>query len=229
MVARLEAEIRSDIVMGRLPPGHRLLMSALVDRYQASQTPVREALQRLAEQGMVILDPNLGARIVPVSLDAARDLYVARRSVEPDAARLAVENGDAEWLTQIRESVERLRAFAGEGAEARTTDAWSVAHNNFHAQLVAACPSSWLRKFVDILAQHSERYRILTRGDRLLPRDHLAEHERLVTLAQTGDAAGMALAMERHLNLSLSIIEQILDPETPGVHDDHPGPIRGYQ
>ena len=74
--------IRDDIVEGRLEPGVRLKTAELAKRYGTSTNPVGEALHQLQGEGMVIISPNRGARVRPISEDFVRNIYEFRALIE---------------------------------------------------------------------------------------------------------------------------------------------------
>src|SRR5688572_6357929 len=75
LTEQLEEALRADILDGVYRPGQRLRASELTDRYGVSATPLREALQRLAAENLVELDPRLGATVSPISEHDLRDIY----------------------------------------------------------------------------------------------------------------------------------------------------------
>lgn len=221
VASRLESAIRSDIIFGVLHPGQRLRTKDLSDRYGVSATPLREALMRLSEQGLVALDPRMGARIPPISIDDARDIYGARLIIEPRIIERSTREGDDAWLHRVATAMEELRAASASSTPddrpgvVRDSVAWSSAHREFHMELLAGCESYWLRYFAGILYAHSERYCNLARGDEADPRSHLAEHERLFQAALARDPEGAAAALEAHLSTSLEVLATILKRQPP--------------
>lgn len=220
LTARLEETIRLDVISGALPPGQKLRLAELADRYGVSITPLREALQRLAQNGLVVLDAQVGARVSAVSLHDAEDIYDIRLLLEPEAVSRSVGHADDTWLKELSAAMDELRAASvaldaeassdGELARARWA-AWGTAHNAFHAVLVDRCGSQWLRHFIEILHQHSERYRNLARGGGDVMRAVLDEHEHLFGVATSGDADAAAAATQSHLRLSMEILAKIVD------------------
>ncbi len=78
LTTQLEDALRLDIIEGVLAPGQRLRSAELTDRYQVSATPLREALQRLAAQNLVEIDPRFGATVAPISRSDLHDTYWLR-------------------------------------------------------------------------------------------------------------------------------------------------------
>src|SRR3954470_21466444 len=88
--------LKEQIELGELAPGAPLSELSLVERTGASRTPVREALRRLAAEGLVDLAPRQGARVSRVSLQSVRDLFEFRQLLEPVAVRQATETAAAD-------------------------------------------------------------------------------------------------------------------------------------
>lgn len=176
LATQLEDALRVDIIEGVLEPGQRLRAADLTARYGVSATPLREALQRLAAQNLVEIDPRLGATVAEISRTDLRDVYWLRELLEGMALERSIERGDEDWAQGVTAAWERFRATAGgpHAASANAALEWSVAHRAFHEAMFAACGSPWLMRFVGTLYDHSERYRMLSVRSRL--RDTVEEH-----------------------------------------------------
>src|ERR1700751_193949 len=93
--------LRAELLNGVLNPGDRLRMVELARRFSVSQSVVREALTRLAEQGLVVSTPQRGFRARELSLEDIVRLTESRVQIESMALRLAIERGDVHWETGI--------------------------------------------------------------------------------------------------------------------------------
>ena len=102
------AELRADILTGRQPPGTRLPFAELTARYQASMGVVREALTRLAAEGLVESEPQYGHRVMPLSVADLNHLTDARRAIEPLVLRQAIERGGLAWESEVLAAHHRL-------------------------------------------------------------------------------------------------------------------------
>src|SRR3954453_9877954 len=100
--------LKEQIELGELPPGSPLSELSLVARTGASRTPVREALRRLAAEGLVDLAPRLGARVSRVSAQSVRDLFEFRQLLEPAAIRQATQTAAAD--PAVRRAFSDMRA-----------------------------------------------------------------------------------------------------------------------
>src|SRR4051794_5648296 len=90
--------LRADILEGRFEPGTKLVQTELATRLGLSTTPIREALQDLAREGLVLLDPHRGAFVRALSLDEVREIYELRMLLEPMLLRRSAGLLDTEAL-----------------------------------------------------------------------------------------------------------------------------------
>ena len=105
IVDRVYESVRSRILDGSLERGARLRQEALAAELGVSRTPLREALRRLASEGLVELEPNRGARIPDLSRADMLSAYEARLAIEPGAARLAAASRDRDALERMRAAI----------------------------------------------------------------------------------------------------------------------------
>ncbi|MEU4236757.1 GntR family transcriptional regulator [Actinoplanes sp. NPDC026619] len=186
-------QLRADLLAGRFEPGSKLKLAVLGGRYTASLSVVREALSRLAEQGLVVAHPQRGFSVVALSAEDLTDLTNTRIDVETLAARRSVERGDLAWEAAL---------VAAHHTLARTPlgEDWIRAHQAFHQALVAGCGSPRLEAIANGLRDASELYRIWSRSlahdD---DRDIAGEHSRLLSLAVARDADDVAAALAAHI------------------------------
>src|SRR5665811_1479890 len=149
LAGQLEAALREDILGGSLPPGTWLRQSEIAERYGVSQTPLREALQKLAATGLVVLDPMAGAYVSQISKADLVDIYTLRSVLEPLAIQRSVERADDEWLDQIKKAEDELRAATARDMAVRARGAsdpeaslaWTRAHRAFHRALMSRSES----------------------------------------------------------------------------------------
>jgi DNA-binding GntR family transcriptional regulator len=207
LASQLEDAIRLDIIEGILPPGKRLRAVDLTERYGVSATPLREALQRLAGQSLIDLDPRLGATVADISQTDLHDVYWLRDILESLALERSMERGDEEWQSNLSAAWDKFHAqsFRDKGHSREAALDWSAAHNAFHSALFAACGSTWLLRFLDILADHSERYRMLSARTRARP--SLDEHEEIFRAAMVRDSITAVAALRRHLAATVALLE----------------------
>src|SRR5258708_9359161 len=131
-----EDRVRQAILRGELRQGQRLHARDLAERWDVSATPLREAFQRLAGEGLVELLPQRGARVSELASDEAARIYELRLLLEPLALRQSLEAADDQHRGEIR------AAFAAFRSAQRTLEG-VAAHPQCHRILLSHCPSSW--------------------------------------------------------------------------------------
>lgn len=201
----LEARLRADIISGVLKPRDRLRVNNLAVQHGVSATPIREALQHLAAQGLVHIDPQAGARVASVNLEEMSDLYSVRAMVEAEATRRAILRGGLDWLAKVMNSWEELKVLETTQSSASSlTDAgmWISAHREFHRTILSACGSPLLLRFIETLYDHSARYQSVLRGNPVFVLDSPTEHAELVEAVLRRDADKAAGIIETQLALA---------------------------
>jgi len=216
LTTQIADELRNDIIAGAFAPGQRLTTAELTVRYQVSATPLREALQHLAAQGMVDIDPRLGTSVPPISRAHLRDTYAVRELLEVEAVKRSIENADTAWAARLGELFVEFQEAVNKSGKESGVLSWSAAHRAFHEGLMANCDSPWLKSLINMITDHSERYRMLSA--RLGVRDPIAEHHAIYQAAISRDAEAAAEALREHLRLTVKVLEESL-PVTDDTND----------
>lgn len=206
---RVYASLRGDILAGRLHAGARLRFAELCSRYEASMGVLREALSRLAEQGLVVLEPQQGYRVISLSEDDLIDLTSARVQIETLVLREATANGDLAWesrLMAVHHTLARTPATTA-GEPDQVSGAWVAAHAEFHSALLAGSPSRRLRAIAEGLRDSAEVYRqwSLT-ADGGHARDVAAEHRALLDAVLDRDAETAAAVLTAHIEYTTRLL-----------------------
>lgn len=103
MADRAYSRLKRDIVEARLRPGAVLSDSDIAEHYEMSRTPVREAINNLRREGLVVVLPKRGTFVKPIDFAEIHDLYTLRTLVEPEAAVLASQRASDEELSELEE------------------------------------------------------------------------------------------------------------------------------
>ena len=151
--------IRSEILGGRRAPGSRLQLNELAEDHEVSLSVVREAVTRLASEGLVEATPQRGFRVRSLSLAELRDLTWVRIQLETLALRESIEKGDVEWEADLVAAHHRLAGTPMVLDDGTGNAAWMEAHGAFHAALAAAAGSPILERLRRQLYDASELYR----------------------------------------------------------------------
>ena len=205
----IEREMRDDIVRGRISADSWLRMEDLRERFDVGFSPIREALSRLAAEGLVELEPNRGFRVPALSRDDLVDIAVTRVAIETAALRRSIERGDHEWEVGVIAAIHRYR-LKSENAfdDEATLQAWEDAHEALHAALIAACASPRLLGAQKRLQDQHLRYRRLIVIPQIAIDAHVEEHERLVALALGRKIDDAVTAIERHMMITVDALDQ---------------------
>jgi DNA-binding GntR family transcriptional regulator len=201
-------KVRVEILACRYRPGARLKIQDLCDQHQVSNGAVREALSRLASEGLVSLEPQKGFRVMKLSRDALIDLTEARIQIETICLRLAIANRSVDWESGIVASFYKLSRIGERDVEdpLRLSEKWAQAHAVFHASLVGACPVNHLLRIRTQLYEQSERYRRISVPLRRIDRDVDKEHSAIKDAVLAGDVPLVEDLMRRHLSLTTQIL-----------------------
>lgn len=205
--------IRGDILGGRIEPGTKLPFASLVEQYQCSIGAIREALQRLAEQGLVETEWQQGFRVVEISAADLIDLTDARCEFEVLALRYAIAGGDVDWEADAVSAHHRLaRAEMYEDDDPpRFTEEWVDAHNRFHLSLMAGCPNRRILAAATNLRDSAELYRRWSAPLHDKGRDIAGEHKAILDAVVRRDADRAADLLVAHIRRTT---DKLLDDTT---------------
>lgn len=205
------ARLRTDIVGGRFEPGERLRLDRMRALYGAGISPVREALSRLAADGLVVLESQRGFRVRPASIDDLNDIAATRIRIETAALALAIERGDDAWEARVVSAHHVLAKLDPTRiAEPVRRVEWEARHREFHASLIAACGSPWLLHFSGLLWDQFDRYRRLARFSGQ-PQRHLAGHHLgLVEAVKARKAREATRILAEHIGATAAGVARIL-------------------
>jgi len=192
-------QLRTHVIHGRFEPGTVLGEVALAEQFGVSRGPIREALQRLVQEGLLRREPRRGISVPRFAAADVSDVYLAREAIESAAMAVALR-GDARALAaDLRAIVDRMRA-----AEAR--EDWVVVADldmAFHHRIVEATHSPRLaRLYTTVLAETLAFFNMTARSP---GREQLvAEHHELAELIAAGDVEGYRRTLARHLSESVN-------------------------
>lgn len=156
--------LKADIISGKRKPSEFLRIDRISRLYSVGPTPLRETLQRLTAEGMVIAHGGRGFQVAPLSIEEFEDLNTARTAIELAALRLSIQHGKEDWEGRVVAAGYILQKWDKQIAEgaANVIDRWEHANSEFHAALISGCPSAWLLRTLDGLRTKCERYRRAT-------------------------------------------------------------------
>jgi DNA-binding GntR family transcriptional regulator len=188
-------QVRRRILDNVWPPGHQALEQEVALALGMSRTPVREALIRLRNEGLVEVVPRHGMRVLPVSPTDMREIYEILTALECMAAELlARRQPDSKTLKPLIDATKAM----DKALKAGDLDAWAAADERFHMQLLELAGNRHLQTTVLNYWDRAHRARMVTLRLRPKPVNSTREHMQLVERIAAGDAAGAAAVNRGH-------------------------------
>jgi DNA-binding GntR family transcriptional regulator len=201
LATTVHRRLREDILSGRLAPGLKLKLRELAVSYGAGASPTREALSKLAAEGLAERLEHRGFRVAGAAPCQLAGLIRSRCLAEGAALRESILRGDAAWEDALVLAEHRLRRIARSLDPHRfaANPDWEACHRRFHHALLAACGAPPLLAFCDRLRDEAERYRALANTVAYPDRDVAAEHAAITRAALERDAeAAVALLIQHY-------------------------------
>ncbi|MGH9842605.1 MAG: GntR family transcriptional regulator [Blastocatellia bacterium] len=195
LVEQAYDELRKRILDNVYPPGHQALEAELALQLGISRTPVREALIRLEQEGLVEIIPRHGVRILPVSPAVMREIYEILTALESMAAELVASRRPSEEELQplVQASKDMAKALRVDDL-----DAWAEADERFHRHLIELAGNKLLVQTVLNFWDRAHRARMVTLRLRRKPVNSTKEHMDLVEMIRKGDAHGAVEVNRAH-------------------------------
>ena len=203
------AQLRDAILDGTLEPGEQLKDAELAQWLGLSRTPIREALARLEEYGLVETKPQSFTRVAPLSARDARDAFTVYAALEALAASLGVIRLAAADLETMRAA---NRDFA-DALAAADVDAAVAADDRFHRVLVQAAANREIARSLERLLPKIRRLERARFGS-LAGRRSVEQHERIIALCAAGEAERAAEAVRENWLTLGALIDQSFGEET---------------
>lgn len=204
--------LRREILTAALPPGQKLHIRALCERFSIGLSPVREALSRLSSEGLVTQIDHRGFFVAPLTEADLADVTRARCWIGEVGLRHSIAEGDAAWEESVLLAFHRLsRTPRHDPAHPfDRSQAWEEAHRHFHARLTAASGSPWLQGACEQLFDRAERYRHLARRAGVTRSASEEEHRAIMeaTIARRADEAVRLL--NAHFNRTADLVRRVL-------------------
>jgi GntR family transcriptional regulator, carbon starvation induced regulator len=215
---RAYVQIRAALISCRLKPGSRLKIAQLQRDLDISQAAAREALSRLAAEGLVTIERNSGFRAVPISAGGYRELADACLTIELPLLRSSIQRGDFAWEGALLAAYHvASRVLAQVQDDAISMDAYVHHRENFHRTLFSRCDNQWLLRSWSMLYAQQLRFRHtfrdLARFERGLHEDYRKFLDAVIE-RRTDDAE--ALWCQNHEKV-VDFIESSLDQQGPAV------------
>ena len=210
--------IRRDILSGELFPNERLQIDAISERYNIGAVPVREALNRLSSEGLVVRRSHRGFCVAPISMSDLEELVKTRIWLETLALRESMINADDAWEEELVVSFHRLartQRRLPEELGPEIFEQWEERHKAFHMLLLERCGSNWLLGFCSNLMDQAVRYRNLSMNSNPSKQRRegaAAEHKAILDAALEHDADQACTLLAEHYRTTLDGLRMLIPP-----------------
>ena len=192
-------QLRDDIIHGRIRPNQRLIAADLAERLKISRTPIREALQLLAAEGLVV-GVKRGYMVREHTADEVREIYEVRAALEGMAAKLAAERGSDESIAEIE------KIGAHEDALASAPRAKLVELNKlFHDAIVASASNARLGRVNQRNSEHFFNYKIAELYSDAEALVSVRGHARVIEAIKSRDGSAANTAAQNHVIDALGV------------------------
>ncbi|MGD9714544.1 MAG: GntR family transcriptional regulator, partial [Thermomicrobiales bacterium] len=196
--------LRQGLLTNEFPPGTSLREETVAARFNVSRVPVREALRRLAADGLVTLTPRQGATVSSLSPKQFLDAYRVREALETLAIRLAIPN----FTSADLDALEQLNAHMQHAAAVGDTTAFFSANAAFHDCILTRADNSDLKSIYETLMDRMRRYRWPSLDLRGGMERSTEEHAAILSAIREGDAEEAVRLLAAHIHVPQKILEE---------------------
>ena len=197
--------LRRQIVTFELPPGTVLSRAGIAEQFGVSQTPVREALVKLAEEGLVEVFAQHKTVVSRIDVRSARLIHFVRCTAEMEIVRRLAASRDPALVKRLKALIERQEA----ANKAANYPDFVACDRLFHQELYDAADVSGLRAILDRFGGHVDRLRHLHVPQPGKAASIVSQHKAIVTALSRGDGEGAANRVAEHLSGTLSWVDAV--------------------
>jgi DNA-binding GntR family transcriptional regulator len=192
-------QLRSAIMYGVFAPGTQLGEAELAARFEVSRGPLREAMQRLVQEGLLRGERHRGLFVIDLDAQDVRDIYLARLAIERAACELIMHGNRGEAVVRLAEALDKLVT----AAESADRNAMSDADQAFHLALVSCSGNSRLERMAQTLLVETRMCLAALQEHYPEPHDLVNEHQVLVDAISDGDEEQLLSLIEAHMRDSI--------------------------
>ncbi|OWY39850.1 XRE family transcriptional regulator [Xenophilus sp. AP218F] len=204
-------ELRRDILLGVYQPAQKLLLNELKERYGVGGSPIREALLQLSWHKYVVMEPQRGFWVAPISLDELRDILRVRLALAEQAIRRSLEQGDEAWELEVVASYHRLSRIDPRASDVDLQD-WADRHMAFHLAIINGGHSPVVIDLMESLYNRLERYRHIWFDPKLpaaLRYSDEGEHQAIMEAVLARDVPRTLALLDQHYAHIMSVAESL--------------------
>lgn len=198
--ALIARQLRDAIMHGRLEPGAQLSEAELSAQFGVSRGPLREAMQRLVQEGLLRSERNRGLFVIELADDDVRDVYAARSAIERAAAIMILRTADPGALAELRAACEAMT----KAAKKKDMDRLSDADLQFHEVLVSQSGSPRLNRMHQTLIVETRMCMTALEDKYRVPVVLAAEHAAIVDAIEAKDEELTLRRIDDHMQDALT-------------------------
>lgn len=199
--------LRDAITRGAFPPGAQLGEVELAGRLGVSRGPLREAMQRLVQEGLLRGERHRGLFVVELGIEDVRDIYAARLAVEQAAGRMVLSGRQQAAVAALTVAQQAIVTAAADGDPLRLADA----DQDFHTTLVRSSGSPRLQRMAQTLLAETRMCLIALQATHPAPDRLVDEHQALLDAVVRGEENRLVALLGEHMTDAVSRIEADLD------------------
>ena len=199
----LHHALKQDIIRGALAPREWLRIEALRERYNVGATPLREALNRLSAEGLVVQRDQRGFVVADPGEDDLDEVVFTRCRLNEIMLPEALRRGDRAWEERVVLAHYHLSKTPPFSSEGTANADYLVHHREFHMAILASCGSRWLLDLSEKLFDWTRRHQNLAlRSDEVGSRNVAGEHNELVKAVLARDVQKSIRLLNEHVRLT---------------------------
>ena len=194
-------KLRSDIVTGKIPGGTRLVETALADNMKVSRTPVREALHKLTQEGLLDFIPRVGYFVEDISDYDVQDLFAVRAAMEQLAVKWAVEKISDEEIDRLEMNLKKTDETIKSGPHKDLPEKTVELDREFHQIIYLATRSKRLAQICMMLNDHSVKFRLVMQDKPEIVKRMRDGHSKVLEALRSRDPKKVEEMMRSHIDI----------------------------
>ncbi len=198
-------ELKHKILTGEIQSETRLMEISLAETMNVSRTPIREAISRLADEGLVQVEPRRGAYVSKISIKNMLDIFETREDLEGFTAYLATKRSTDKQKLELRRIAERY----AEATERQDKELVIELDEAFHNYIVGCCNNDTLAEMIKYIQDLSLRFRYLYYDDFSLYPGTAEQHAKIMEAISAGDADLARKEGEEHIRILKNFIFEL--------------------
>lgn len=201
--------LKDEIMMGKLRPGERIVISDVAKRYNVSPMPIREAINRLQQDGFIEVVPHVGARVSTLDLESHKELMMIRTELEALAMKASTDFIDDKTIAKLDEILVEME----ECIKNNQNKKYGKLNVEFHLLIYGASPYKILYELITTLWGRSEISRSIFEKIPERNKASLAEHKAMVEAIKNGDGEKAAEILRQQKKVSTAMHLEVLAKE----------------